>query len=509
MRTVQDDLEFAPTWALAPPIHMLASTTFARRERTLSSLVGIIGAGPAGLAAAYSLAKLGVSVEVFEAGPAVGGMARTIDLWGQKVDLGPHRFFSSNDRVNRLWLEAVGRDYRMVDRTSRIYYDGEFFEYPLQLVDSLAKMGTVESFLCVLSYLRQQFRRSGAAEDSETWLQRRFGRRLYENLFRTYSEKVWGIPCSRLDAEFATQRIRGFSLSEAVSKALLSRRDSQHPTLVERFAYPLGGAGSPYVAMAEEVRARAGSVHLRSPVTRVSPREDGLLELELASGRHHVFPNIVSSMPLTHLVKALPEAPSRARDAASALRFRNTILVYLRIAAQDLFPDQWLYIHESELEVGRITNYRNWVPELHGESTDTILSLEIWCDPGDARWREADDRLVDLATRDLRETGLIDGAEVIGGHVIRVPYCYPVYELGYRDNLTILKGCLAAIPGLQAIGRYGAFKYNNQDHCLLMGMLAAENIALARTHDLWEVNTETVYQEATTIGETGLVPKPA
>jgi len=475
----------------------------------LTDTVGIIGAGPAGLAAAYALAKFGVSVEVFEAASAVGGMAKTIDLWGQRVDLGPHRFFSADARVNRLWLEVVGRDYRMVSRVSRIYYDGKFFEYPLQAADSLAKLGPGEALLCLLSYLRQQFSRNSPAEDFETWVQHRFGKRLYEIFFRGYSEKVWGMSCRRLDAEFARQRIRGFSLYEALRKALPGGRDSPHPTLMERFAYPLGGAGSPYVAMAAAVRARGGAVHLQSPVKRVVPLDDGSLELELASGRSRVLRNVVSSMPLTHLVRSLAGAPSEVREAAGALRFRNTILVYLRVASPDLFRDQWLYINDPQLAVGRIANYRNWVPELHGESPDTILSLEIWCDPGDARWRESDEQLVELATRDLLKIGLDGGAEVVGGHVVRVPNCYPVYELGYKGNVAVLKDHLATIPGLHAIGRYGAFKYNNQDHCILMGMLAAENIALARRHDLWDINTDAEYHEAALIGETGLMPKSA
>ncbi len=471
--------------------------------------VGIIGAGPAGLAAAYTLGKLGVPVDVFEAGSATGGMARTLALWDQHVDLGPHRFFSANLQVNRLWLEVVENGYRMVERQTRIFYDGRFFDYPLQFLDALAKLGPTESARCLLSYLRQTVRRQGPAANFEEWVHARFGRRLYEIFFRDYTEKVWGIGCDRLDADFAAQRIRKLSLYEAARNALAHGRGNRHATLVDRFAYPLGGTGSVYQKMADAIGARGGAVHLGAPVQRVIPRTDGLLDLELESGARRAYRHVVSTMPLTLLVQSLPDAPRQVVDACSRLRYRNTIVVYLRVEAQSVFPDQWIYIHAPELAVGRITNFRNWIPELHGHSRDTILSLELWCDPGDATWHARDGRHIARAAADLRRTGLIDGARTSAGHVLRVPYCYPVYELGYRDHLGIVREYLHTIPGLEVIGRSGSFKYNNQGHSLLMGILAAEKIALARGHDLWAINADDEYQETAVIDETGLVPRPS
>jgi protoporphyrinogen oxidase len=471
--------------------------------------VGVIGAGPAGLAAAYTLGKLGIPADVFEAGSTVGGMARTIDLWNQKVDLGPHRFFSANARVNRLWLDIAGTEYRMVERQTRIFYDGKLFDYPLRFADSLAKLGSVEATRCLLSYLHQKFRRNGPAVNFEEWVRGRFGQRLYEIFFRSYSEKLWGIPCVHLDSEFAAQRIRKLSLYGAARNALANGRGNRHPTLVDRFAYPLGGSGSVYSKMATAIGAQDGSVHLRSSVRRVIPCADGRLEIELVSGDRHAYHHIVSTMPLTLLMSALPGVPQNVLDACAKLRFRNTIVVYLRVEALNLFPDQWIYIHAPELDIGRITNFRNWIPELNGDSPDTILALELWHDPDDAQWNEPDAHHIERASRDLQKTGLLQSARIAAGHAVRIPFCYPVYSLGYKKYLSVLQEYLQTIPGLDVIGRCGSFKYNNQDHSLFMGILVAEKIALARDHDLWGVNADDAYQEAAIINETGLVPQPS
>ena len=478
-----------------------------RCSRVVSKTVAVIGAGPAGLATAYTLAKLGVPVELFEASPHVGGMARSFELWDQTVDLGPHRFFSADARVNRLWLEVVETQYRMVERQTRIYYGGKLFDYPLRADDVVAKLGLTEAARCVASYLREQLRPRRPAVSFEDWTRSRFGQRLYSMFFQSYSEKVWGIPCNRLDADFAAQRIRKLSLFEAALNSLSRKGSTRHATLIDRFAYPLRGTGSVYQTMTDRVRRLGGSVHLVSPVKRLDPGAAGGVELELASGQRHVFDHVVSSMPLTHLVRALPQTPEQVGNAAAALRFRNTILVYLRVESENLFPDQWLYVHAPELEVGRITNYRNWVTELHRDKPQTILSLELWCNPGDSKWLQPDEQHVERATHDLQETGLIRGARITASQVIRVPNCYPIYDLGYRDHMDVLRNYLQTIPKLQVIGRAGAFKYNNQDHSLLMGILAAERIALGRDHDLWAVNTDDTYQEEAIIDETGLVPR--
>jgi protoporphyrinogen oxidase len=471
--------------------------------------VAVIGAGPAGMTAGYQLSKGDVDVEVYEASDAIGGMARSFKLWGQTVDLGPHRFFSNDTRVNRLWLEVVGRDYRMIERLTRIYYNKHFFHYPLQPVDALWNMGFYEAARCVGSYLKEKYSPSFKVDDPQTfesWVVGKFGRRLFEMFFKSYSEKLWGMPCEELDADFAAQRIKKFSLGEAIKSALGLGRGS-HKTLVDRFAFPVGGSGVAYERMADRICEAGGRVQLKRPVRRVL--HDGLHVngLEFVDGEQRYFDHVISSMPLTLLVRGLGDLPLSVEKAVDALDFRNTILVYLNVDGTNLFPDQWLYIHSPELKTGRVTNFRNWAPELYGEQKTSILALEYWCYDEDALWSESEDQLVRLAGEEIRSTGLIGDARILAGQVFRVRRCYPVYRSGYKEHLERVVSYLGSYSGLTPIGRYGSFKYNNQDHSILMGLLAAENLLEGKTHDLWDVNTDyDSYQEMTRISETGLQP---
>jgi protoporphyrinogen oxidase len=467
--------------------------------------VAIIGAGPAGMTAAYQLAKESVGVHVFEASDAIGGLSRTINLWDQKVDLGPHRFFSSDPRVNNLWLEVIGEDYEMVNRLTRIYYKGRFFHYPLKQVDALAKLGVFEAARCVASYLAQRLRRRESENCFEKWVIQRFGRRLFQIFFKTYSEKLWGIPCHALDSDFAAQRIKKLSLFEAVRAALFKNGAAAHKTLVEQFAYPKAGTGELYNRMADYVRATGGTVECQRPVQSVLLRDGCVNGVRFEDGEQRTFDEVISTMPLNQLVTRLRDVPADVISAAESLRFRSTILVFLKVEATNLFADNWLYVHSEDLRAGRITNFRNWVPQLYGESQSSILALEYWCNRDDSIWSQDDESLVALASRELRSTGLIKNAIVSAGHVHRIPRCYPVYSRGYKEVLKPVQDYLSTLSGLTVIGRYGAFKYNNQDHSILMGMLAAENISEGATHDLWAINTDYEYQERTKITKTGLV----
>jgi protoporphyrinogen oxidase len=470
--------------------------------------IAVIGAGPAGMTAAYQLSKEGAEVDVFEASGEVGGLARTIERWGQKVDLGPHRFFSDDVRVNRLWLEVVGRDYRMVDRLTRIYYRKRFFDYPLRATNALWNMGLLGAARCLASYGKEKILPSYRPEDNQTfesWVVSRFGRRLFQMFFQSYSEKLWGIPCDELDADFAAQRIKKFSLGEAV-KSALGLAKNKHTTLVDQFAYPLGGTGMVYERMAEQVQKNGGRVHLQSPVRRLLHEDRRLYGIEFPDGGRESFDHVISTMPLTLMVKGLDNLPSEVESAIDKLRFRNTLLVYLHVDGTDLFPDQWLYVHSPDLLVGRVTNFRNWVPELYGDAKTSILTLEYWANDDDALWHEDDASLIARAEREIRSTGLIGKAAVLDGNVFRIRRCYPVYARGYKELLRPVISYLNTFTGLTVIGRYGAFKYNNQDHSILMGILAAENILHRRKHDLWAVNTDyESYQESATITATGLV----
>ncbi|MFV1966752.1 MAG: FAD-dependent oxidoreductase, partial [Pirellulaceae bacterium] len=441
--------------------------------------VAVIGAGPAGMTAALQLSRGGVEVGVYEAGQCVGGLARSLDLWGQRVDLGPHRFFSSDARVNRLWLDVVGREYAMVNRLTRIYYRRRFFHYPLKPLNAFWNIGLPEAALCLASCLKEQLRPRFPTTDDvsfESWIVRRFGRRLFDTFFKPYSEKLWGIPCGELSADFAAQRIKKLSLPEAVKNALSPWEGRRHKTLLDRFPYPLGGAGSVYERMADRLRDYGGQIHLQCPVRRILHEEFDVQGIELQSGRVETFDHVVSTMPLTDLVRGLADVPVEVQAAADSLQFRNTILVYLHIDSDSLFADQWLYIHAPDLKMGRVTNFRNWVPQLHGNARTTILAVEHWCNDSDPIWIARDDRLIEQAARELRSTGLLRDEPIMAGHVVRARRCYPVYRRGYREHIERLADYLRNFYSLTPIGRYGTFKYNNQDHSILMGILAAENL---------------------------------
>jgi protoporphyrinogen oxidase len=466
--------------------------------------VAVIGGGPAGMTAAYELAKQGHEVTVFEAESKVGGLAKTIDLWGQKVDLGPHRFFSNEKRINQIWLEVVGRQYAMVDRLTRIYYKKRFFFYPLKPIDALMNLGIFEAIRCVVSYLKSLMSPPENNGSFESWVVSRFGRRLFEIFFKTYSEKLWGIRCDELDADFAAQRIKKLNLFAAVWNAIVGGRGNKHKTLVDQFAYPFGGTGRVYELMAESVVKNGGYVQLNTKIKKVIVENKVVKGVELENGQVQAFDHIISTMPMTQMVANLPEVPEKVIQANKALKFRNTILVFLEIQASGLFPDNWLYVHSPDLKCGRVTNFRNWTPDLNGNKASTILCLEYWCNFEDRMWSETPENLIDLAKQEIQKTGLIGNAPITNGYVHLIPRCYPIYSRGYKDYLNVVVDYLKGVQGLTPIGRYGSFKYNNQDHSILMGLLAAENIGLGKTHDLWVINTDDDYQEEAKITATGL-----
>ena len=467
----------------------------------------IIGAGPAGLTAAYQLSKATADVDVFEADGCVGGLSRSFKLWDQTVDLGPHRFFSQDRRVNEIWLEVARRDYAMVNRQTRISYQGKLFQYPLEAMDALTKLGLLKAVLCVGSYAAELASPTIQNGSFESWVCSRFGRRLYEIFFKTYSEKLWGIPCTELDADFAAQRIKKFSLSAAIKGALFPHNKTKHRTLVDEFAYPTGGTGMIYERMAKAVSERGGRVHLKTPVKKLLTDGNAVTGIELVSGEKMPCDQVISSMPLTVLVSQLDGAPPAVINACRQLKFRNTILIYLEVLNENPFPDNWIYVHNPDLQFGRITNFRNWVPQICGDSPNAILALEYWCNSEDEFWKRDDEQLMNQARAEIIKSGLVSRLDKLGRSLVfRIPKSYPVYHRGYQPHLKVIQDYLATFTGLQVIGRYGSFKYNNQDHSILMGRLAAENILQKQKHDLWGVNTDyESYQEECAISEAGLV----
>jgi protoporphyrinogen oxidase len=462
--------------------------------------VAVIGAGPAGLTAAYRLALGGIKVTVFEAEDGVGGMSKTIPLWGQLVDLGPHRFFTSDPRVNAVWMDVIGRDFSMINRLSRIYYRETFFDYPLKAFNALRGLGAVEAACCVSSYLKARMLPEKDETTFEAWVSNRFGKRLFATFFKSYTEKLWGFSCRELDSDFAAQRIKKLSLFEAVRAAVFGAGGARHKSLVDKFAYPHGGSGAFCTRMAAIIRDAGGEIFLDSPVASVRPaiQADAPAYLMFPDGSELAFDHVVSTMPITTLVERM-DAPEAIRSHIKALRFRNTILVFLRVKGESPFPDQWIYVHSPGLRTGRITNFRNWAPQITQGMPDTILCLEYWCFDEDEVWSQNEQSLIAMATEEMFRTSLIPGRTVLDGKVVRVPRSYPVYASGYRRHLAPVERYLSTRKNLSVIGRAGSFKYNNQDHSILMGLLAAENIAAGAGHDLWSINSDDEYQESSTI----------
>ncbi|GDX78302.1 hypothetical protein LBMAG42_01130 [Deltaproteobacteria bacterium] len=462
----------------------------------------MLGAGPAGLAAAHALVARGGGVDVLEASGAVGGISRTIEKDGYYFDLGGHRFFTRFDEVQALWESVLGDDLLVRPRLSRIFYNGRFFDYPLRATNALRNLGLVESARCVASFGRARLRPRGAERNFEEWVSNRFGDRLFDIFFRSYTEKVWGIPTTEIGPEWASQRIKNLDLGAAILSALPARlrpRRAVVPSLIETFHYPKTGPGLMYERMRAQVEARGGGVHLRAPVVRVE-RTGFRVDRVVTADREGVettwaADEVLSSVPLTLLVQMLsPAAPDAVLHAARQLTFRNLLSVNLIVDHPDLFPDNWIYVHAPELKVGRIQNFKNWSAAMVPDASKTSLGLEYFCSDDEELWRMDDAALVALGTAELRSTGLLRGAEVIGGSVARAPKAYPVYKRGYQAHLDVLVDYVRRFENLQAMGRYGMFKYNNADHSILTAILAVENLYGA-DHDLWRVNTDTEYHE--------------
>ena len=470
--------------------------------------VVVIGAGPAGMTAAYELSKTpGIEITLLEAGNRVGGLSKTVELWGQLVDIGPHRFFSKDRRVNELWLEVVGKNYQMIDRQTRILYKSKFYDYPLRPLNALFNLGPIVAIRCVASYLWRKISPLKDDGSLEIWVRNRFGDLLFNIFFKTYTEKVWGIPTSEIDSEWAAQRIKKLSLMEAIKNALFDKITSaRHATLVDKFAYPNLGTGYVYDQMAKIFVGKGGKLFTDEKVIKIQRNRDKWIVF--TEDKEITCDEIISTMPLTLLTQALllddKSNDERVLSAVNSLRFRNTTLVYLEVNSSNLFPDQWLYIHSPELKFGRVTNFRNWSTELYKDKNSSILTMEYWSFDGDEFEAMTDDAIAELAKKEMCATGLVQQEDILNSKVFRIKRSYPVYDKGYTKHLDVIQTYIDSKPNLQVIGRYGSFKYNNQDHSILMGLFAAQNIANGADHNLWEVNTDYDYQESAIIGKDGL-----
>jgi len=457
----------------------------------------IIGAGPAGLTSAYELSKHGLPATVLEQGDRVGGISRTETYNGYRFDIGGHRFYTKVKEVEQLWQEVLSDDLISVPRLSRIYYNGIFFNYPLESKDALRKLGLWNSVSIMASYLKARLAPLPTEDDLESWVINRFGQKLYHTFFKTYTEKVWGIPCDQIRADWAAQRIRGLSLKKAIADAFFGSTDTK--TLIKSFIYPRLGPGMMWERFQTLIEKEGNSVHLRTRVVRID-REGSRVNRVIAeqNGVPAIFEgnHFISSMPVTKLLQLMHPAPPEAvLQAARSLKYRDFLIVALMIDAPTLFPDNWIYIHSPEFQVGRIQNFKNWSPEMVPDASKTCLGMEYFCSQGDPLWETSDADLIHLASREVRGLGLVQPDMTLeDGTVIRQRKAYPVYDAEYRQHLQVIQDYLSHFENLQTVGRNGLHRYNNQDHSMLTGLLAARNL-MGEQHPLWDVNTERSYYE--------------
>jgi protoporphyrinogen oxidase len=466
----------------------------------------VIGAGPAGLTAAYMLGKRGVSSTVLESDSVVGGISRSAERDGWRFDIGGHRFFTKVRAVEDLWFEILGpEDFLRRPRLSRIYYRGKFYDYPLSPMNALRNLGPIEAVRCVGSYLWVRVRPPKDRSTLEGFVVSRFGWRLYTHFFKTQSEKVWGVPCTEIRADWGAQRIKNLSLFRAILEALtpkwLRKRRAaakQVTSLIEEFNYPKYGPGMMWERCAELVAAHGTKVVFDSTVVSIEHR-NGRASAVVAQTdgvpTRYACTHVISSMPISALVAGMsPPPPAEVMAAAQALRYRDHITVALIMPEDDGFPDNWIYVNDPDVKVGRVQNFGRWSPYLVKDGR-TCLGLELFVDEGDQWWNASDAELIEMSKRELRQIGLVDPAHVEAGYVVRTPKAYPFYDATYQDNVATLAAWLQEhAPNVYPVGRNGMHRYNNQDHSMLTAMLSVENI-FGASHDIWSVNVEAEYHE--------------
>ena len=478
--------------------------------------VAIIGAGPAGLTAAYLLSKKGYRVSVIEKDETyVGGISRTVEVDGYRFDIGGHRFFSKSQEVVDLWNEILPDDFIQRPRMSRIYYEGKFYSYPLRAFEALWNLGIWRSTLCMASYARWKLLPNKRVRSFEDWVVNQFGHKLYSIFFKTYTEKVWGMPCDEMSADWAAQRIKGLSLGAAVldglkrSLGLNKLNDgsgAQAKTLLETFRYPRLGPGMMWDAARDFVQSKGNEVRMGHALKQLAQDANGHWRVTAtqADGGEAVIEarHVISSAPMRELAARLHPLPATSLNAAE-LKYRDFLTVALMIKSEDLFPDNWIYIHDSKVQVGRVQNFRSWSPEMVPDENIACVGLEYFCFENDGLWSSSDADLIELAKKEMAILGLCKPEDVVGGAVVRQEKAYPVYDDSYAENVAAMREELEErFPTLHMVGRNGMHRYNNQDHAMMTAMLTVENIeAGARIYDIWQVNEDAEYHEAGNEGQ--------
>ena len=477
--------------------------------------VAIIGAGPAGLTAGYLLTKAGKSVAIIEKDETyVGGISRTVEHEGYRFDIGGHRFFSKSQQVVDLWNEILPDDFIQRPRMSRIYYEGKFYSYPLRAFEALRNLGLWRSTVCMASYLRYKLFPIRDVKSFEDWTTNQFGKKLYSIFFKTYTEKVWGMPCDEMSADWAAQRIKGLSLWGAVTDGLkrslgLNKKPNDGQavkTLLETFRYPRLGPGMMWDAARDHIHATGkGQVLMGHALVQLASDGQGgwSMTADGPEGRVQIAArHAISSAPMRELSKRIHPLPQSSLKADN-LRYRDFLTVALMVKSEDLFPDNWIYIHDERVQVGRVQNFRSWSPEMVPDEDMACVGLEYFCFEGDGLWSSSDDDLVEQAKHEMEILGLCDPKQVVSGAVVRQEKAYPVYDDDYEANVQAMRAELEEKhPTLHLVGRNGMHRYNNQDHAMMTAMLTVENIiAGKRVYDTWCVNEDAEYHEAGDEGE--------
>ena len=460
--------------------------------------VAIIGGGPAGLTTAYELSRRSpdMTVETFEGDALVGGISRTESYDGFRIDIGGHRFFTKIDVVNEIWREILGDAFVRRPRKSRIFYRGRFYDYPLKIFNALGNNGSYEAMRIMASYAKWRVRPNRDEKSFEDWVINRFGGRLYMHFFRSYTEKVWGIDPKQIQADWAAQRIKNMSLMSAVWNALTGANDTA--SLIEEFDYPRLGPGMMWERCGEIIEEKGGAVHMRSPVERILRDGNRITAIEVREDdgvRTVEADHFVNSMGLRDLIERIhPAPPDHVLAAAKNLKYRDFLIVTLVLDMPDPFPDNWIYIHSSDVKVARIQNFRAWSAQMLPNDHQASIGMEYFCQEGDGLWQSDSESLIELARNELEQLGLGKAEDVSGGFVVRQPKAYPVYDTEYREAVDTVSEWIKGLDNLQSVGRNGMHRYNNQDHSMLTAIYAARNI-LGANYDIWDVNVERSYHE--------------
>jgi protoporphyrinogen oxidase len=469
-------------------------------EPSDNSGIIIIGAGPAGLTAAYELSRHNRTGIILEADAVVGGIARTVERDGYRFDIGGHRFFTKVQQIENLWDEMLGEPMLDRPRMSRIYYGGKFYDYPLKAGNALKNMGLFTAASCMASYAMARLRPNPNPKNYEEWVTNQFGAKLFNMFFKSYTEKVWGIPCRQIGADWAAQRIKGLSLGEAVRNALFGKKkDGVIKTLIDTFRYPRLGPGQLWEACAKTLESRGWQIRLQTRAAAIGLENGSIRTVTTQShdGQTQTLPasHVFSSMPLRTLLQVMnPPPPAPVLAAASQLSYRDFLTVVLVIDNPQVFPDNWIYIHAPEVRMGRIQNFKSWSPAMVPDPSKSCLGLEYFVNEGDDLWTMKDDDLIQLGYRELQKIGLASGP-LYKGYVVRMPKAYPVYDTGYQQRLDTIRGFVETIGNLYCIGRNGQHRYNNQDHSMATAIIAARNVALGERRDPWAVNEDAEYHE--------------